>query len=98
MKVIEAEKFRIELNNAWAKLDKAGSFAVEVERCIESLREDIREASSARSELEGRVAELIEGARVASEKAVEEYKTFESFKDEVIEGALDMFLSGFDEC
>ena len=36
--------------------------------------------------------------KVALEKAVEEYKTSEAFKDKVIEGALDMFLSGFDEC
>ena len=68
------------------------------ERCIESLHKDVRGASSARSGLEERMAELIEGEKVASEKAIEEYKASKAFKDEVIEGALDMFLSSFDEC
>ena len=44
------------------------------------------------------VVELIEGTKVASEKAVEEYKKLEAFKDEVTKGILDMFFFGFDEC
>ena len=44
------------------------------------------------------MAKLIKGTKVASKKAVEEYMTFEAFKDEVIEGALDMLFSRFDEC
>ena len=98
MKVIEAEKLKVELNSAWAWLDEAGSSTIEAERCIESIREDICEASLVQSELEECVAELIEGAKVASKKVVKEYKTFEAFKEEVTEGALGMFLFGFDEC
>ena len=43
------------------------------------------------------MSELVKGAKVSSEKAIEEYKKSEAFKDEVNEGALDMFLFGFDE-
>ena len=42
--------------------------------------------------------ELVKGKKVASKKVVEEYKMSEAFKNEVTEGALDMFLFGFDEC
>ena len=49
-------------------------------------------------ELEEHVSELVEGTKVTKEKAIEEYKMFEAFKDEVIEGALDIFFFGFDEC
>ena len=44
------------------------------------------------------MSELVEGTKVALEKVVDEYKMSEAFKDEVIEGTLDMFLFGFDEC
>ena len=44
------------------------------------------------------MAEQIEGIKVASEKAVEDYRTSKAFKDEIIESTLDMFLSIFDEC
>ena len=98
LKAVEAEEIRAEWNKAWIKLDKAESFTVEAERCIDSLRQDVSEASSAWSELEEQVAELVEGTKVVSEKAIEEYKLLEAFKDEVTEGALDMFLFGFDEC
>ena len=74
------------------------SSTIEVERCIEILREDVHEASSAWFELEGRVFELIEGTKVASEKAIEEYKMFDAFKDEVTKGTLDMLFFDFDEC
>ena len=46
----------------------------------------------------GHQVELIEGMKVSSEKAIEEYKMSKAFKDEMIEGTLNMFLSGFDEC
>ena len=69
-----------------------------MERCINSLQEEVYEASSARSELEGCISELTEDARVRSEKAIEEYKKSKAFKDEVNEGTLDMFLYGFNEC
>ena len=59
---------------------------------------EVHEASLAWSELEGCISELTEDARVTLEKAMEEYKKFEAFNDEVIEGALDMFFFGFDEC
>ena len=71
---------------------------IEAESCIKSLREEVHEASSAQSKLEGHESELIEDAKVTSEKAVEEYKMSKAFKDEVTEGALDMFLFSFDEC
>ena len=51
-----------------------------------------------RSELEGCISELVKDAKVTSEKAMEEYKESEAFKDEVNEGTLDIFLYGFDEC
>ena len=98
LKVMKAEGIRAELNNAWVKLDEVDSSAIEAERCIESLRKEVREASSVRSELEGCVFELIEDAKVTSAKTVKEYKRSEVFKDKVTEGTLDMFLFGFDEC
>ena len=42
--------------------------------------------------------ELIKGMKVTSEKAIEQYMTSVAFKDELTEGALDMFLFGFNEC
>ena len=51
-----------------------------------------------RLRLEERIFELVESAKVASEKAVEEYKTSKVFKDELTEGSLEMFLFGFNEC
>ena len=47
MKAIEVEKLRVELNKAWVRLDEVESTFIEVERCIDSLREDICEESSA---------------------------------------------------
>ena len=44
------------------------------------------------------MAELIKDMKVALKKTVNDYKTSEAFKDEVIESTLDMFLSSFDEC
>ena len=44
------------------------------------------------------MSELIEDTKVTSEKAIEEYKMFKAFKNEVTKGALDMFLFDFDEC
>ena len=105
LKAMEAEGIRAELNKAWVKLDEVGLFAIKVERCIDGLQEEIREASLAWSELEGHisklegcVSELTEDAKVASEKAIEEYKKSEAFRDEVTESTLDIFLFGFDEC
>ena len=79
-------------------MDEEESSVIEAERCIDGLREDVHEASSARSRLEERMVELIEGTKVTSKKAIEEYKASEAFKDEVIEGTLDIFLLGFDKC
>ena len=44
------------------------------------------------------MSELIEGTTVTLEKAVEEYKLSEAFKDEVTKGSLDMFLFCFNKC
>ena len=71
---------------------------MEAERHIDDLREDIHELSIEQSELEQRVTKLIENARVILKRAIEEFKASEAFKDEVTEGALDMFLQGFDGC
>ena len=88
LKAMEVKGVRIELHRAWIKLDEVSSSAVEAERCIDGLQNQIHEASSMRSELEERVFELVEGAKVTSEKAVEEYKKYKAFKDEVTESAL----------
>ena len=89
---------RAELCRAQIKLDETSLSAIEVERCIDNLQEEVRKATSTRSKLEERVFEIVESAKVTLEKAMEEYKKSEAFKDEVTEGALDMFLFSFDEC
>ena len=74
LKAMKVERVRTELHRAWVKLDEASLSAVEVERCIDGLREEVCKASSTWSELEERVSKLVEGAKVTSEKVVEEYK------------------------
>ena len=98
LKAMEAEGIKVELNRAWIKLEEVDSSAIKVERCISSLREEVHWASLAQFKLEERVSELVKDTRVTSKKAIEEYKKSKAFKDEVIEGTLDIFLFGFDEC